>query len=148
MSKPKAVIVDIDGTISDVSHRLHYIEGPVKNWDAFNQASAMDVPIEPVCQLVRHFRDLGYIILLVTGRDAEYHTITRNWLNRQQIPDDFLWMRRRGDYRNDWLVKKQVFESHIKGEFDVLMVLEDRDTVVEMWRSLGLTCLQVQKGSY
>ena len=147
-TKPKAIIVDIDGTLSDVTHRLRHIEGTTKNWDRFNQESAKDKPIFPVCEMVRHFQTLGYALLLVTGRDAEYHTITTTWLAENEIVGDMLLMRRRGDYRSDWLIKKEAYESHIKDNYEVLLALEDRDAVVEMWRSLGITCLQVQKGAY
>jgi hypothetical protein len=57
-------------------------------------------------------------------------------------------MRKSGDYRKDYEVKKEIYETYIKDKFNVLCVLDDRQSVVDMWRSLGLTCLQVNYGDF
>jgi hypothetical protein len=57
-------------------------------------------------------------------------------------------MRVAGDHRKDSIVKQEIFENHIDGMFDVQFVLDDRDQVVTMWRSLGLQCFQVAEGNF
>jgi len=57
-------------------------------------------------------------------------------------------MRATGDNRKDSIVKKEIYEGIIKPVFDVKFVLDDRNQVVEMWRSLGLTVLQVADGNF
>ena len=58
-----------------------------------------------------------------------------------------LVMRKTGDYRKDSIVKREMFEEHIEGKYNVLFVLDDRNQVVDMWRKeLGLTCLQCNYG--
>ena len=48
------IIVDIDGTLADLTHRLHHIRGDgKKNWDAFHDACPNDVPIKTVVAMVR-----------------------------------------------------------------------------------------------
>ena len=57
-------------------------------------------------------------------------------------------MRKTGDNRKDAIVKREIYETHIKDKYQVDYVLYDRNQVVEMWRSLGLTCLQVADGDF
>ena len=57
-------------------------------------------------------------------------------------------MRRNGDSIPDAIIKMALFESYIRSKYDVEFVLDDRNQVVKMWRSLGLKCLQVQEGDF
>lgn len=65
------------------------------------------------------------------------------------IPYEALYIRKAKDFRKDAIIKRELYEAHIKGRYDVLMVLDDRDQVVKMWRQeLGLPCLQVDYGNF
>jgi hypothetical protein len=57
-------------------------------------------------------------------------------------------MRKEGDVRKDAIVKGEIYEKNINGKYNVLFVLDDRNQMVEMWRGLGLTCLQVADGDF
>ncbi len=57
-------------------------------------------------------------------------------------------MREAGNTENDAIIKRRMFDEHIRANYNVLGVFDDRDRVVEMWRSLGLTCFQVDKGNF
>lgn len=57
-------------------------------------------------------------------------------------------MRPEGDIRKDSIVKREIFENYIRDYYNIQFVLDDRNQVVEMWRSLGLKCLQVQEGDF
>jgi hypothetical protein len=59
-----------------------------------------------------------------------------------------LFMRKTGDIRSDDIVKREIYETHIKPEWNVVCVLDDRQRVVDMWREIGLTCLQVDYGDF
>jgi hypothetical protein len=59
-----------------------------------------------------------------------------------------LVMRKHEDNRPDNVVKLEIFNQLYRDEFNVKLVLDDRDQVVRMWRSLGLTCLQVAEGNF
>lgn len=64
------------------------------------------------------------------------------------MSDYELHMRPAGDRRRDSIVKAELFDRHVRDQYRVLVVLDDRKQVVEMWRSLGLTCLQVAEGDF
>ena len=55
-------------------------------------------------------------------------------------------MRSTGDHRNDAIVKQELYEQEIAGKYNVDFCVDDRDRVVDLWRSLGLTCFQVAEG--
>ena len=74
----------------------------------------------------------------MTARDEYHRPATLDWLKRYDIPCDNLLMRPSDDNRYDDEVKLDLFERNYKKE-DVWFVLEDRQMVVNMWRSLGLT---------
>lgn len=57
-------------------------------------------------------------------------------------------MRPAGNMEKDSVIKRRLYEEHIKGTYNVAYVIDDRNQVVEMWRSLGLRCLQVANGDF
>jgi hypothetical protein len=57
-------------------------------------------------------------------------------------------MRQTDDNRKDSIIKEEIYDAHIRGKYNVLFVLDDRDQVVQMWRSLGLTVLQCNEGDF
>ena len=57
-------------------------------------------------------------------------------------------MRKTGDFRKDSIVKKELFDENVRGKYNIEFVLDDRNQVVEMWRSIGLVCLQVADGNF
>jgi hypothetical protein len=87
-------------------------------------------------------------VLLVSGREDRHRAETERWLARHGIAYAELHMRPSDDKRRDSLIKHEIFQREIAPRFRVLFVLDDRTQVVEMWRALGLTCLQVADGDF
>ncbi len=130
---PDIVICDLDGTLA-----LHNGRNPY-------DASTCDQNLlnAPVADIVDHEK-----IILVSGREDKYREQTLKFLTKYNIRYLKLLMRKTGDFRNDAIVKKEIYENYIKDKCNVKFVLDDRNRVVEMWRSLGLTCLQVADGDF
>lgn len=141
------VVVDIDGTISDCSARLHHIAGKPKNYDAFNAECVADKLIEPVAMLVRGMRVAGFTIVFVTGRSEAHREATELWLRDNYLLYGPVFMRPADDYRSDYIVKMELVEKHV-GFGRVVFAIEDRDRVVKAWRSRGITCFQPCEGTY
>lgn len=144
---PNWVIFDLDGTLADLKHRLHFIQNDCPDWDSFNMACDKDMPIEAVKNLLDLCRLSGRNIAILTGRMETAKEKTKKWLEKHKIEYELLCMRAAGDHRSDTIVKKEMFEKHFKKE-NVWFVVDDRDKVVDMWRELELVCLQCQKGDY
>lgn len=138
-SNPKAVIFDLDGTLSEKSDR-----------ETFDFASAgSDLSVGAVVELASALREVGWKIIVITGREEKFRRISESWLSAHLGLFERLFMRSDGDYRPDDIVKLEIYLSKIHGVYDVRLVVDDRNRVVKMWRqSLGLTCLQVRDGDY
>jgi predicted kinase len=146
---PPAYIIDIDGTVALMGDR----RGPF-DWHAVGS----DEPNEAVVEIVRTLmanadeqaEETRFIFL--SGRDESCRTETLSWLHKHLNYGSFwgteLHMRPAGDTRRDSIVKLELFNAHVRDKYDVRAVFDDRDQVVEMWRSIGLTCLQVAPGAF
>lgn len=151
--KQRAIICDLDGTLCETSHREHYLKKTPKDWESFFSKLRFD-PINEWClHLISSVRLMGTDVLFVTGRDRTLELETVRWLKGHNLflamSDLRLFMRNSGDRRPDTLVKKDIYIREIRPYYDVLFAIEDRNTVVEMWRrDLGLTCLQCKEGDY
>lgn len=145
--KQRAIICDIDGTIADISHRLHHIQHDPKNWDAFHEECGNDKPIYPIIQIVHQMYKAGYEILMCTGRPMRNLEKTRAWLDFHVIPYRSIYMRPNKDFRSDYILKEEMLKE-IQKDFNIHYVLEDRARVVKMYRDNNLTCLQVKEGDY
>lgn len=133
------IIVDVDGTIAhNDGHRKFY------EWDKVGG----DKPKNNIIDLVNAYEMYANIIVF-SGRDGCCIDLTRKWLEDNYVKFDQLYQREAGDNRKDSIIKRELYEQHVQGKYNVLFVLDDRDQVVDMWRNeLGLTCLQVNYGDF
>ena len=149
-SLPKCIIVDIDGTLALINGRNPYDDTLIHT----------DKPNKYIVDIVNRFKKLydyewvssnGRInnrIILMSGRMDKCRNQTEKWLKDNIIPYDILYMRKTDDFRQDSIVKKELYEEHIKGKYYVEAVFDDRDQVVKMWRDEGLLCCQVYYGNF
>lgn len=150
MSEREVVIFDIDGTIADLSHRLHHIQGDKKDWEKFHANVHDDEPIFPIISIMDAlYLSNRYDFVFCTGRMEHCREATQKWLNKYGVDYHFkLMMRPNGDHRPDFEVKKEMLQELREEGCDVAMVFEDRSTVVKMWREAGIPCLQVAEGDF
>jgi len=145
----KAIIVDIDGTLADISHRIHLLVGrDSKDWCNFESGCVDDGVYEWAANLVRMYKGAGYKILLVSGRTESVRGETERWLKLHNIPYDELHLRPVGNFISDCELKQEVYISVLSGKYSIEFVVEDRARVVSMWRRNGLTCLACAEGDY
>lgn len=133
-----AFIFDIDGTLALMSGRSPY------EWHRVGE----DKPNEWVVNLARALSEVGYGILCVSGRDEVSRGLTEAWLEKYNVPYDELHMRPQGDTRKDSIVKSEIFFGEIADKWYVHGVFDDRNQVVEFWRSIGVPCAQVALGEF
>lgn len=136
-----AVICDLDGTLAIIGDRNVY--------DA-SRCDEVDILNEAVAEALRLYYKAGYKIIFCSGRISKYRDATVRFINKY-LPDIeyTLFMRNDGDKRKDSIVKEEIFQKEINGKYNVVVVLDDRDQVVELWRKqLGLDCWQVNYGNF
>ncbi|MER6809946.1 hypothetical protein ABT299_11755 [Spirillospora sp. NPDC000708] len=135
-------LVDIDGTVAlrdqdraDVRHHF--------DWHRVGE----DLPNTPVISVVQAIDAAGHRIIYVTGRSSVCRVTTGAWLAMHVgVPGEALLMRTAGDMRPDTIVKRELYDQFVAEP--VTAVLEDRASVVQMWRALGLTVLQCAEGDF
>lgn len=152
VSKPKAILVDLDGTLAlNNAGRSFYDWGKVYDDDVN----------ENVLSLVHSLSD-EFKIIFMSGRDERARGETVRWLYdkadffTEEIITPFskwslaaeLHMRPQGDQRPDSVVKAELFDEHVRDNYNVVAVFDDRNSVVDMWRSMGLTVCQVNYGDF
>lgn len=138
------VIVDMDGTLADVRHRLHHIKGPGrKDWKCFFQGQVHDKPFAAIAQRVRALSG-DHEIVIVTGRPEQYRSGTEEWLRKFRIPFSRICMRPAGDHRPDYIVKGEILKK--LGPERVSLAFEDRRPVCEVYRQAGVRVIAVNHG--
>jgi len=149
MSKIRnAVIFDLDGTISDLEHRRPMLSERPPRWDDFYEACHLDGFNSWAGELRRAMAAAGYKIIILSGRMATVKEKTEDWLDKHNFEYDALVMREAGNTEPDNALKKRFYQDLVKPYFNVLFVVDDRQKVVDMWRELGLVCLQCDKGNF
>ena len=142
----KTVIFDLDGTLCDITHRMHFIENGNKDWDGFYKACPADVPKYPIIEIKGMCHDAGHRIIISSGRSENVREETEAWLQRHDVFYHELLMRPDACFVPDQALKKAWLDQGVFGDkADILFVIEDRDRMVKMWRDQGLTCLQVEQ---
>lgn len=135
---PEAIICDLDGTLS-----LFGEENP------YDRDFSRDQCNPAVARILQRFSTANVSVILTSGRHAKFGDVTRQWLKDNDIPYNHLWMRpeEKRDMKDSHF-KAELYRDFIKGNYNVLFVLDDRDQVVDMWRLFGLTVLQVEYGAF
>lgn len=146
------VIFDVDGTLLDIGTRRQHMEGGIStmNWEKFMDPKEMakDVPNQPVVDIAIAMEKAGHEIIVVSARNERHREVTENSLQEAGVQFQHLFLRPDGDFRKDSEFKQEVLDALIAQDWKPNLVFDDRNQVVEMWRSNGLTCVQVAEGDF
>ncbi|WP_226051288.1 HAD family acid phosphatase [Dickeya chrysanthemi] len=145
----KAIIFDLDGTLANIDRRRNYLNNNPGDWDGFFKDLAFDEPNEPIIMLYKLLSQNGnQLMIIVSGRPDRYKKDTISWLKKHSIIYDKIYMRRDGDKRPDYQVKEDILDEIMSKGMEVILSIDDRDSVVKMWRNRGITCLQCADGNF
>jgi hypothetical protein len=167
------IVFDIDGTLADANHRLHFIKDPLfwigtpprPNWAGFldDELTAKDAAIPQTWELMQALLSVtGNRIIFITGRNETCREMTYNWLTDETCPVragvvwkmkhlnrmPTLYMRSKSDRRPSDVSKRESLHRARADGYDPKLVFEDRKEDTAMWRSEGLLCCQVAEGDY
>lgn len=149
-------LFDIDGTLANCEHRLHFIQDKPADWNSFFMAADEDEPIWETITIARSLFASGHTILLTTGRSDVSRTITAAWMAKYRVPHSGIYMRKTGDHREDNVVKSELLDQMLqkhpqspdRPKDKIAGVFEDRQQVVDMYRARGLRVFQVAPGNF
>ena len=147
----KWIIFDLDGTLADIEDRRQLCtkENGKMDWNKFFDPDniKLDKPNIPVIMMAQALTAFGYKIAIFSGRSARTEDATKDWLHEQDIKFDILKMRPERNFRPDEQLKLEWLNG-MDWKDNVEAVFDDRDKVVNMWREIGLTCMQVAPGNF
>lgn len=149
--KNKIVIVDVDGTITNCKDRVDkYLS--VQDYEGFLMHCGEDKPNKDIIELVE-LLSTKYKIVFLTGREHRVNDITQKWIKdniKLECPNSKIIYRKDYDLRHDMIVKPENLKAYLAKNPDeeVFLILEDRNSVVDIWRKLGFRCLQVAEGNF
>ena len=136
--KPKCIVIDMDSTMCfNTTKRPWFGEGAA-------EGMINDVPNTGMCDIVRQLQE-QYLVVVATGRDTSQEDVTKQWLAKQGINVDEYFFRTHGDFRKGVVVKKEQIEAILE-KYDIVSIFEDCEPIVQMYRKMGLTVLQPNRG--
>ena len=159
MSKDKKIVIfDLDGTLALIDKRraISTKDNGKMDWDTFFDPKNidLDLPNTPVIKMAQMLKSQGFMIVIFSGRSKATKDATTKWLDRHDVPFDVIKMRpadrsigghfhfmKDSDLKQYWLDDLQIKD-------DIFAVFDDRNQVVDMWRSNGLQVFQVAEGDF
>lgn len=142
MKKIPAIIIDLDGTLCNVDHRLHLIRCENPDWDKFNSECVNDT-VNLWCKDLMDKHKSGCCVIILTGRSVKEYDNTVGWLVKNNINYQLLTMRPVNNYQRGSELKKAILNTnaHLK-YYDVRFAVDDNEDICKMWESLGIKALR------
>jgi phosphatidate phosphatase APP1 len=132
-------IIDIDGVVADVRHRLHHLRSRPARWDRFFAAAADDPLLEVGADVVRELA-AAHPVVWLSGRPEELRAVTERWLRAHELPPGPVLLRPNGDYRPAAQLKAEVART-LAETVGVAAVVDDDPDVVLALQAVGLPVL-------
>ena len=150
----KWIIFDLDGTLADIEDRRQLCtkENGKMDWNKFFDPEniKLDKPNIPVIMMAQALDAIGYKIAIFSGRSASTSKATQSWVEKHEVPFSLLKLRPEKHpfkFMPDEKLKLQ-WLNEMDWKDNVVAVFDDRQKVVDMWREIGLTCMQVAPGNF
>ena len=136
-----AFLVDVDGTLANLEHRLHFLDRKPKDWENFYKKMDKDSPIHSVIKLVKEYANNGYTIIILTGRPERYRAITKQWLDKNGVPYDSLIMKPPVDEFLSSHVWKKQQALHLLENYQIDLAIDDELRNRMVFEELGIKTL-------
>lgn len=152
---PTCIISDLDGTLALFGNRRN-------PYDA-SKCDIIDEVNKPIQDIIQTYWNLASSpslkliaeprvskVFFFSGRTDLWVDATKRFLaNKARFDVDIqnqffkLVMRQEGDRRPDEIVKREMYDANIAGQYNVHTVFDDRLKVIKMWKNLGLPVMNV-----
>lgn len=140
------VIIDIDNTLSIATDRFKMAEkeNGKTDWDYVHSPENLikDKPNLPMVDLAKNYKENNFEVIVLTGRPESTRNVTKEWLQKYNIPYDKLYMR---SWEDNFLkapdFKRKIYETEIKD--GVFCAYDDDQRIIDVWSDLGITAFKV-----
>jgi hypothetical protein len=151
------IIFDIDGTLLNIQHRVYHLYKKPPDWESFNDSMGGDSPIPEMVDLLHMIGNYKKNrLIFCSGRsehtrfmtEKQITSILSSILDKENSKTINLYLRGLNDFREDSVVKSDLYDQMLEDGFNPELIFEDRASVVKMWRARGLRCLQVAEANF
>jgi phosphoglycolate phosphatase-like HAD superfamily hydrolase len=152
--KPKACIIDLDGTIADETARRAKAEAEhprAQDKNAYYRAYfspewiAMDKPIEKSREVLDWLNSKGIDIYYVSSRSQGCLKASIKWIEANKFPKG-KWVYHRKGFKRTLPYKTETIKE-IQEKADVLFGVGDRDSDIEAYKNCGIKAIRVEANS-
>lgn len=134
----KAIVLDMDSTLCfNTTGRPWYGDGAA-------EGILTDTPNIPIINLAKAYSDFGYHIFIITGRDTSLAESTEQWLKKYKVSYDKVFYRKHNDFSKSCDIKYDIINKLLE-DYNIELIIDDAEPVVEMYRKMGLTVLQPER---
>lgn len=145
LNRQTAVIVDMDGTLCDVSTALH-LQAVPDGFAAFHEACRRCPPHRAVVDWCIDHHSRGHQLLVVTGRDEWSRAWTTEWLSEHlPVPAGGIYMRRDEDFRSNLEIKREI-HGDLALTYDIHAAIDDDPEIIGLWQEVGIPVAMVLDG--
>ena len=134
-------LVDVDGTVANLEHRLHFLDRKPKDWENFYKKMDKDSPIQSVIKMVGEYANKGYTIIILTGRPERYREVTKQWLDKHNVPYDSLIMKSSADEFLPSHVWKRQQVLNLMDNYQIDLAIDDELRNRTVFEELGIKTL-------
>lgn len=137
----EAVLYDFHGTLVDVTSVHGYLAQ--RKYEEFYLASLACPRIETTVLAARQSHEAGYQNILFTGMPNEYRDGLLAWLGRHGVPIDLIDMRPTGDFRKDFIVKREMYLRTLDQGIRVVRAWDDNPVILDLWEEQAIPVVRV-----
>lgn len=158
VGRPDAVLVDMDGTLVDVSGIRYFVDatsdyvkarGGDKDFTSFHQASRHAPAIQQALDFCMRHHAAGKVIVVGTARAAMHYGVSEGWLNDYLLPicpyDGPIMFRQDGDRRTDVVIKREM-KRYLDGHYNIVAACDDNPPICDLWAELGIPEIEIIPG--
>lgn len=132
-------VIDIDGVLADVRHRLVHLDKRPKDWGSFFRAAAKDPPLAEGLDAARRLAEV-YEVVYLSGRPEHLRNDTEEWFRRHGLPDGELHLRPPNDFRPAREFKVSTLRRFTE-RAPVALLVDDDELVLDAARKAGFDVL-------
>ena len=146
----------MDGTIADITHRLHYVQPTEeelntktdnflkKDWKGFFSEMDKDPVRKDVQSMLIDYYNKGKTIIFISARPEDYKDVTLKWLTDNLLSFAYtVIMRPKNDKRPDTEVKSDMLDMYFPDKSVIHAILDDRPSIINLWKERGLNVIDV-----
>lgn len=128
MPPESIAVIDIDGVVADVRHRLPLLRRRPARWDLFFDYADDDPLLEIGADVVRQLAS-EHTVVYLSGRPEHLRGVTEDWLSRHGLPHGRLELRESYDFRPARIVKLERIRELERDGVIAAIVDDDPDVI-------------------